>query len=184
MIIQELNHFSSHLSTPPPSCSLVVPRPLNAQIRRHSHILNNNHFPIPARHPHTRLRRSHPTRDLKEVVIRPLRLLPRFAAIDRHLKFACASVGIHDLRGEPVLRHAGFEVDGQRAGDGGAAVDELVGRVDDAFSFVGLEGRPGVFEEVEVAGVAFGAFVYDLSHHIYQSSRSLIILFAFDFLWI
>jgi hypothetical protein len=53
-------------------------------------------------------------------------------------------------------------VDGQRAGHERAAVDELVGCVDDAFAFVGFERGPGVFEEVEVAFVAFGAFVYDL----------------------
>ena len=57
-------------------------------------------------------------------------------------------------------------MDGQRARDGRAAVDELVGCVDYSFAFVGLERRPGVFEEVEVAGVAFGAFVYDLGEGV------------------
>ena len=70
------------------------------------------------------------------------------------------------MRREPVLRHAGLEVDGQRARDGRAAVDELVGGVDDSFAFVGFEGGPGGFEEVEVAGVAFGAFVYDLGEGV------------------
>ena len=57
-------------------------------------------------------------------------------------------------------------MDGQRARDGRAAVDELVGGVDDSFAFVGFEGGPGGFEEVEVAGVAFGAFVYDLGEGV------------------
>jgi hypothetical protein len=140
---------------------LVVTRPLNTQVRRHRHILNNNTLPIPARHPHTRLRSSHSTRNLKEVVISPLRRLPRLA-VSRHLELGRPPVGVYYLRREPVLRHAGFEVDGQRPGDGRAAVDELVGRVDYALGGVGFEGGPGVLEEVEVAGVAFGAFVYDL----------------------
>jgi len=141
---------------------LVVTRPLDAQVRRHRHILNNNTLPIPTRNPNIRLRSSNPTRDLKEVVISPLRRLPRLAAIDRDFELGRPAVGVDHLRGEPVLRHAGFEVDGERAGDGGAAVDELVRGVDDALGGVGLEGRPGVLEEVDVAGVAFGAFVYDL----------------------
>jgi hypothetical protein len=51
-------------------------------------------------------------------------------------------------------------VDGQGAGDLGA-LDEFVGGVDDALRGV-VEGGEGVLEEVEVAFVAFGAFVDDL----------------------
>jgi hypothetical protein len=74
-------------------------------------------------------------------------------------------------------------VDGQRARDGRAAVDELVGGVDDSFAFVGFERGPGVFEEVEVAGVAFGAFVYDLGKGGVSSGFfTLILILIFD--WI
>ena len=59
------------------------------------------------------------------------------------------------------MGHAGFQVDGQRAVDFGA-VDEFVGGVDYSLGSVRVEGGPGVLEEVEVAFVAFGAFVYDL----------------------
>jgi hypothetical protein len=118
--------------TNPSKILLVVTGPLDAQVRRHRHILDNNTLPIPTRNPNTRLRSSNPTRDFEEVVIGPLRRLPRLATIDRHFELGRPAVGVDDLRGEPVLRHAGFEVDGQRAGDGRAAVDELVGRVDDA----------------------------------------------------
>ena len=67
-------------------------------------------------------------------------------------------------------------MDGQRARDGRAAVDELVGGVDNPFSFVGFERGPGGFEEVEVAGVAFGAFVYDLVSRLRVSSRFFILI--------
>jgi hypothetical protein len=98
-------------NTTPAKHLLVITRPLNTQIRRHRHILNNNTLPIPARNPHTRLRSSHPTRDLKEVVVGPLRRLPRLA-VGRHFELGRPPVGVDDLRGEPVRRHAGFEVDG------------------------------------------------------------------------
>lgn len=42
------------------------------------------------------------------------------------------------------------------------AVDEFVRRVDYPFARVAFERGPGRLEEVEVAFVAFGAFVYDL----------------------
>jgi hypothetical protein len=51
-------------------------------------------------------------------------------------------------------------VNGQGAGDLGA-LDEFVGGVDDALAGA-VEGSEGVLEEVEVALVAFGAFVDDL----------------------
>lgn len=51
-------------------------------------------------------------------------------------------------------------MDGQGPGDFGA-LDELVGGVDDTLGGV-VEGGEGVLEEVEVAFVAFGAFVDDL----------------------
>jgi hypothetical protein len=148
--------------TNPNKTLLVVPRRLDTRITRHRHILDNNTLPILARNPHARLRSSHPTRDLKEVVVRPLRLFPRLAAIDRNFELGGPAVGVYDLSGEPVLRDAGFEVDSQRAGDERAAVDKLVRRVDYSFARVGFEGCPGVLEEVEVAGVAFGALVYNL----------------------
>jgi hypothetical protein len=148
--------------TNPNKTLLVVPRRLDTRITRHRHILDNNTLPILTRNPHARLRRSHPTRDLKEVVVRPLCLFPCLPTIDRNFELGGPAVGIYYLCGEPVLRDAGFEVDGQRAGDERAAVDEFVGRVDYSFARVGFEGGPGVLEEVEVAGVALGTFVYNL----------------------
>ena len=138
---------------------LVVNRRLNTLISLHRHILHHNNIPTRARHPNRSRVGTYTRRDLKEVVIGASSLLPRLA-VGRDFHLRRAAVGVDDLRREPVRRDAGLGVDGQGPGDFGA-LDELVVGVDDALGGV-VEGGEGVLEEVEVAFVAFGAFVDDL----------------------
>ena len=62
------------------------------------------------------------------------------------------------------------------------AGDEFVGRVDYALGCVGFEGAPGVLEEVEVGGGAFGAFVYDLDAGFVSRAFELTPFIAFSFI--
>jgi hypothetical protein len=108
----------------------VVARSLNTLISLHRHILNNNNLAITASNPNRSLRSANTRRDLKEVVLGAGSSFPGLA-VGGNLELRRAAVAVDDLRGEPVLRHAGFGVDGERARDF-RAVDELVAGVDDA----------------------------------------------------
>lgn len=152
MVVSQSNKLSSNPL-------LVVDRRLDALISLHRHILDHNNISTRARNTNRSRVGTNTRRDLKEVVIGASCLLPRLA-IGRDFHLRRATVGVDDLRREPVLRDAGLGVDGQGAGDL-RALDEFVGGVDDALGGA-VEGCEGVLEEVEVAFIAFGALVDDL----------------------
>lgn len=146
-------HISSHSNRRPASPShnpsnhsLIVPPSLRANISLHLNPFDNDRLAILTRNPDRSLTLTNTARNLKKVILSALRRFPRAPAVGGDFHLRRAAVGVDDLRREPVRRHAGFGVDGQRAGDFGAG-HELVARVDDAFGGVG-EGGEGVAEEV------------------------------------
>lgn len=98
------------------------------------------------------------SRVLEEVVVLALGLLPGAAAIGGNLDALDGLVGVDDLDGEPVGGGALLVVQNKRGGD--AALDELVRGLDDAVG--AADCLKGIGEEIEVAGVTFGALVNDL----------------------
>lgn len=147
-------------SYPAPGNLLVIATGISALIRLHLHTLYHNRLTTLTRNPNRSTASSHTARNLKEVILRALRLAPRTTTVSRNFQLRSTTVGIDDLRREPVFRNARFGVNGKRPRDL-RALDELVRGVDDAFGLVG-EGFEGVLEEVEVAFVAFGTLVDDL----------------------
>jgi hypothetical protein len=85
----------------PSSTLLVVARRLDALVRLHRHIADNNSRSILARNTDRSSASANTRRDLKEVVIGACSGLPRLA-ISRDFHLRRATVGIDDLGREPV----------------------------------------------------------------------------------
>lgn len=100
-----------------------------------------------------------PTLVLEEVVVAAGRLLPGAAAVGADLQRSNGLIGIDNLHGEPVGGCAFLVLQS----DGGIDAAGHEGPVDGNNAFRGAgKLREGGFEEVEVVGFAFGAFVDDL----------------------
>ena len=142
----------------------VVSSSRRNSIARHRNILHNNRRANVAGSPDPRSGSANTTRDLKEVVRLPRRLLPRGSLIRAHLELRGPPLSTNDLGREPVLRDARLHVDFERAGDVWAR-DVVPSDVDDAYRGSG-EVVEGGGEEVEVVGAAAGAFVDDLAEKV------------------
>jgi hypothetical protein len=124
-----------------------------------ANVLNNNTLSSTASNLDVNRSLSKTSRVLKEVVVLALSALPGVAAVSGNLNTLDGLVGVDDLDGEPVGGSTLLVVKHERSGD--AALDEFVGRLDDAVC--AADGFEGVGEEIEMAGVTFGALVDDLT---------------------
>lgn len=108
----------------------IVSASRDDSIASHGHVLDNDSRACLRSDPDSRLGSAGTTRDLKEVVRLPIGRLVRLAPIDADLHLGRPTLGVDDLRREPVLGHAGLHVDLQGTGDG--ASDVLPVEADDA----------------------------------------------------
>lgn len=132
---------------------------LHRRSASHADILRHDRLAALARHLDRHRVGAEAGRVLEEVVLGPRRVLPRAAAVGRHLQRLDRLVDVLGLQAEPVL--AGALLVLERDGRADATADDLPRHVDDALA-LGAQLREGVLEEVEVVRAAPWALV---DHH-------------------
>lgn len=138
--------------------SLKVRASLVLSPSSNANILNDNALSSTAGNLDVNRSLAKASRVLEKVVVLALSALPGATTVSGNLHALDGLVGVDDLDGEPVGGSALLVV--KHEGGGDAALDELVGSLDDAVC--AADGFEGVGEEIEMAGVTFGALVDDL----------------------